>query len=465
MVVAVDARLDGAGGLADERIDERQDGLAPGRQLLDRGARARRRGGRETRRPRAKARSAQARASCATARTSASVSGSTAKAGSSVGVAKARCSSAVRRPMHPGIGQVGTRTPPRPGGASLSGKSSSVSSSRLSASSVKRQASPWLRTNCCSTASAVGVPSFATCSATPRSAGVFWKPAVSVRKRADLELRMDAALEPAVELQDHPRAEGDRGVALLGAEPAHVGRIELHVRVELARRPGSGSTPSPGGTSAPALHRVDERDPELGRGCGAVHEAHGPTAPHPRDGVGHQRLVLAALLDGKRHEVELPLVAAELHRDARQEEGVLAGPVLERRDVKDADCGDRLLLVAEPAPPRDEARRDRRLEGGALASLQQRVERAGEHEREQLGRRRRAEACLLGERTQARTSRSRRPAASGDRADRRSAGNRRRRSSPCGTRPLNSERSSCTACGARETFATHRMVSPSCART
>ncbi len=119
-----------------------------------------------------------------------------------------------------------------------------------------------------------------------------------------------------------------------------------------SRVPWKRMTPSPEGASAPRFIASTSAIPNSGEDAAPYMRPMVRTAPHPRDGVGHQCLVLAALLDGKRHEVELPLVAAELHRDAREQEGVLAGPVLERRDVKDADCGDRLLLVAEPAPPR-----------------------------------------------------------------------------------------------------------------
>ncbi len=62
------------------------------------------------------------------------------------------------------------------------------------------------------------------------------------------------------------------------------------------------------------------------------------------------------------------------------------------------------------------------------------------------------------------TSRSRAPAASAGTAARRSAGTRVRPSSSTGTRALKRERSSSTACAARDRLATHRIASSSYSR-
>lgn len=204
------------------------------------------------------------------------------------------------------------------------------------------------------------------------------------QEASDLDLGMDAGLELPIELQDHALVKGDRRVALLAAQALHLADLGVDSRKGRAAREADRRAFARGHAKAMA-HRRDRRLAELGGGLGRIKKAYSRAAPHARQGVRQERLVLMLLVDRERKEIGVTLGAAEIGLDARQEEGILAEPVLQKREIEHPQA--RVpALAREPSLPCKEARQGVGLEGAALAPSEQGLARAGKDEREQRGR-------------------------------------------------------------------------------
>jgi hypothetical protein len=146
-------------------------------------------------------------------------------------------------------------------------------------------------------------------------------------KRAHLQVRVEARLEPAVRLEDHAAAEDDRGVRLLAANDALCERLGAAAGVgeELGerRRARPGEPPARRRDVGLVGHRGRDRRPRT---------------------LAFTRL---APIDA-RHEIVIRLPAGGV-RDL--EDGQLAAR--HRPAVRDRHVGDRSSLGAKPATPDD----------------------------------------------------------------------------------------------------------------
>ena len=145
----------------------------------------------------------------------------------------------------------------RPATAALSsGMWRTCSSTRSRWSRVNCQPSPWLETNSNAAASAVGVPSAADMldrAQQPRRVG---EAGDVGEEAAELELGVQAGLEPAVDLEQDAFVDHEQAVALLGADPAD-------------RRVRRRSPARPVRARAAAQHEVAGRDARPRRASGA----------------------------------------------------------------------------------------------------------------------------------------------------------------------------------------------------
>ena len=156
-----------------------------------------------------------------------------------------------------------------------------------------------------------------------------------------------------------------------------------------SRRKSDRRRPRRSGSRPRAASRRRRQIAEIGRGCGAVHEADvaGRAAPGRRRRAGVPRPPGPPRRRAARNR--LPLAVRNSTATRGQQEPSCRPGSCSVGEIEHAERSEMVdALAGEPAPRRDEARNDGALEGGALASLQHRVGRAGEHEGEQFGRRR-----------------------------------------------------------------------------
>ena len=233
---------------------------------------------------------------------------------------------------------------------------------------------------------------------------------------ADLDLGVDAGLEPAVGLHDHPVADQDRAVALLGTEAAHrrvLGQLQLAAPLpRLAADLALG-----GGDGPPLAHGGQQLLREAVRVGGVVEGAQARAAARLGQRVGPQggprRQVLLAPRGGERQEVALPGPLGEGHVELGQEVDALPAAQLARR--LELDRADRAVLGREPALLRQVGRQGLAAEVAADAALGDAAPAVGQHHGDEVGKRLGHRASAGPERVrprQAGTRRSRGPAGS-----------------------------------------------------
>ena len=244
----------------------------------------------------------------------------------------------------------------------------------------------------------------------------------------DLQLRMLARREAPEDLEHRVVADDHRAVALLHADAADFRRIAQVDRRQRLGRGEMGGAIGAGQVGALA-HGIDQGEDELVRRERIVDRADLRTAPRLGQGEGRQGPVGRAgrlvPRDVQRQEVGLRLLARLQLQRRHQQQVVAELPAPERAEHGGIGARDRVVLGGEPALLGNEARQHRRRELVRFAPAGQAVPAVAHHQGDEFRHRLRQHvvpARLRPQTPAGRTSRSRSPAGSADRAGRRSAG-------------------------------------------